>query len=171
MCFLKYTILRGDMENIVFSPIGVVHSPLKEGEGAPIQPVREIKGIVEIFSEFEEGIDGLEGFSHIIVLYHFHLAKRGKLKVIPYMDNKPHGVFATRAPSRPNPIGLSVLKLERIEGSKLYVSGLDILDGTPVIDIKPYVPQFDVREVEKIGWLEEKVKKLTTTTDDGRFLK
>ena len=124
---------------------------------------------VEIFPEYVEGLDDLEGFSHIILIYHFHLAKKTQLKVRPYMDAKVHGVFATRAPSRPNPIGISIVRLIKIEKNVLYVRDIDILDGTPLLDIKPYVPEFDIRTVDKIGWLEKNVNKLSSSKDDGRF--
>jgi len=160
------------MKEIRYKPIGIIHSPFKEPRGTPIQPVagQEVEGTIEIFPEYVEGLKDLEGFSHIILIYHFHLAKRGTLKVIPYMDNKPRGVFATRAPTRPNPIGISIVRLVKIEGNTLYIQDIDIIDGTPLLDIKPYVPEFDVRKVEKIGWLIKRVKRLYETRDDGRFI-
>jgi len=161
------------MSEIKYKPIGIIHSPFKEPKGTPIQPAgaQGVKGTVEIFPEYVEGLKDLEGFSHIILIYHFHLARRGTLKVKPYMDNKLRGVFATRAPSRPNPIGVSIVRLIEIKGNILHIQDVDIIDGTPLLDIKPYVPEFDVRNVEKIGWLEKRVKKLHITKDDGRFLK
>ena len=161
------------MNEIRYKPIGIIHSPFKEPKGTPIQPTsaRGVKGTVEIFPEYVEGLKDLEGFSHIILIYHFHLAKRGALKVMPYMDNELRGVFATRAPSRPNPIGISVVRLIEIKGNILYIQDIDIIDGTPLLDIKPYVPEFDIRKVERIGWLEKRVKKLHKARDDGRFLK
>ncbi len=161
------------MEKIVFKPIGTIHSPFKETKGTPIQPegARGVKGRVEIFEEYAEGLKGLEGFSHIILLYYFHLSKKSPLLVKPYMDNNLHGVFATRAPSRPNGIGLSIVKLEKVEGNILFIEDVDIVDGTPLLDIKPYVPQFDIREVKSIGWLEKNIRKLPNSSDDGRFKK
>ena len=137
-------------KEIVYKPIGVIHSPYKQPKGTPIQPTAAegVKGTVEVYPEYAEG---LESFSHIILIYHFHLAKPGPLKVKPYMDNKPHGVFATRAPSRPNPIGISVVKLTKVEGNTLHVENIDIIDGTPLLDIKPYIPQFDTPPTAKIG--------------------
>lgn len=160
------------MSEIRYKPIGVIHSPFKEPKGVPIQSAsaQGIKGTIEIFPEYIEGLKDLEGFSHIILIYHFHLARRGALKVKPYMDNKLRGVFATRAPSRPNPIGLSIVRLVKIEGNVLHIQDVDIIDGTPLLDIKPYVPEFDIRKVERIGWLEKRVKKLHITKDDGRFV-
>ncbi len=161
------------MNEIRYKPIGVVHSPFKEPKGTPIQPPggKGIDGTVEVFPEYAEGLKDVEGFSHIILIYHFHLSKGLSLKVKPYMENELRGVFATRAPSRPNPIGISVVRLTRIEGNILHVRDVDVVDGTPLLDIKPYVPEFDVREVNKTGWLEKEVHKLSTSKDDGRFTK
>ena len=161
------------MNEIRYKPIGVVHSPFKEPKGTPIQPPggKGIDGTVEVFPEYAEGLKDVEGFSHIILIYHFHLSKGLSLKVKPYMENELRGVFATRAPSRPNPIGISVVRLRRVEKNILYVRDLDVVDGTPLLDIKPYVPEFDVREVNKTGWLEKEVHKLSTSKDDGRFTK
>ena len=154
-----------------FKPIGIVHSSFKEARGTPIQPkaAKGIEGTVEIYAEFADGLAYLDGFSHIILVCHFHLAQNYKLKVIPYMDDQQRGVFATRAPSRPNPIGISVVRLNRIENNRLYIQAVDIIDGTPLLDIKPYVPEFDSEEDIKIGWLEKRVHKLSTSKDDGRF--
>ncbi|MGQ4915463.1 MAG: tRNA (N6-threonylcarbamoyladenosine(37)-N6)-methyltransferase TrmO [Candidatus Asgardarchaeia archaeon] len=159
------------MIEIKYKPIGIIHSPFKEPKGVPIQPTAAIgvEGTVEIFPEYVEGLDDLEGFSHIILIYHFHLAKKASLKVKPYMDNKLHGVFATRSPSRPNPIGISTVRLVKIARNILYIKDVDILDGTPLLDIKPYVPEFDIRVVDRIGWLEKNVNKLSISKDDGRF--
>ena len=160
------------MNEIKYKPIGVIHSPFKEPGGTPIQPPggRNVEGMVEVFPEYVEGLKDIEGFSHIILIYHFHLCKRPSLLVRPYMDDKLRGVFATRAPCRINPIGMSIVRLTKIEGGKLYIKDMDIVDGTPLLDIKPYVPEFDERREVKIGWLEKRVKKLPKTTDDGRFL-
>lgn len=154
-----------------FKPIGIVHSPFKEAIGVPIQPkaAKGIKGTIEVFAEFADGLADLDGFSHIILICHFHLAQNYKLKVIPYMDDQQRGVFATRAPSRPNPIGISVVRLNRIVNNILYIQDVDIIDDTPLLDIKPYVPDFDSVENIKIGWLEKRVHKLSTSKDDGRF--
>jgi tRNA-Thr(GGU) m(6)t(6)A37 methyltransferase TsaA len=159
------------MDEIEYKPIGVIHSPFKEPKGTPIQPAgaKGTNGIVEIFPEYAEGLKDIEGFSHIILLYHFHLSKGSTLLAKPYMDNETHGVFAMRGPSRPNPIGVSVVCLVRVEGNILYIRDVDILDGTPLLDIKPYIPEFDIREVKRIGWLEKNVRKLSTSKDNGRF--
>ncbi|NJE25558.1 tRNA (N6-threonylcarbamoyladenosine(37)-N6)-methyltransferase TrmO [Thermococcus sp. MV5] len=161
--------MRSDL--ICYKPIGIIHTPFKDPRGVPIQPsaARGIEGEVEVFPEYVKGLKDLEGFSHIILIYHFHLAKPNSLLVRPYMDAEYHGVFATRAPSRPNPIGLSIVRLVRVEGNVLHIKDVDIVDGTPLLDIKPYVPDFDVREVERIGWLENNIHKLPKARDDGRF--
>jgi len=160
------------MNTINFKPIGVVHSKYKEAKGMPIQSriASNIKGTVEIFPEFVEGLKDIEGFSHIILLFYFHLSKGYSLEVKPYMDDEKHGVFATRAPKRPNSIGISIVRLLKVEGNKLYIEDMDILDGTPVLDIKPHVPEFDNVKAEKIGWLEKVIHKLPKTKDDGRFV-
>lgn len=137
----------------------------------PIQPTGEASapGAVEIFPEFEAGLKDLEGFSHIILLYYFHQVHGASLTVLPFLDSEPHGIFATRAPTRPNPIGLSVVRLLRIEGRMLHVENLDILDGTPLLDIKPYVPGFDYRAEARTGWLKNAQGKARDTKSDDRF--
>jgi tRNA-Thr(GGU) m(6)t(6)A37 methyltransferase TsaA len=166
--------LPGDhMNAIVYEPVGVVRSPLKEPYGAPIQSVaaRDIEGVVEVFPEYAEGLRDIEGFSHLILIYHFHLSNKPSLIVKPYLDDETRGIFATRAPARPNPIGVSVVRLVRVDGTRLHVTGVDILDGTPVLDIKPYVPQFDAIEAERIGWLKGRINMVDDTKDDARFQK
>jgi tRNA-Thr(GGU) m(6)t(6)A37 methyltransferase TsaA len=159
------------MNEIKYKSIGVIHSPFKEPKGTPIQPAgaKGTNGTVEVFPEYAEGLKDIEGFSHIILLYHFHLSKGSALIVKPFMDNEAHGVFAMRGPSRPNPIGISVVCLIRVEANILHIRDVDIVDGTPLLDIKPYIPEFDIREVERIGWLEKNVHKLSASKDDGRF--
>ncbi|HID71825.1 MAG TPA: tRNA (N6-threonylcarbamoyladenosine(37)-N6)-methyltransferase TrmO [Thermoplasmata archaeon] len=161
------------MDQIKYKPIGIIHSPFKEAKGTPIQPAsgKGVKGKVEVFLEYAEGLKDLESFSHIILIYHFHLIKKSLLKVKPFMDDHLRGVFSTRAPSRPNPIGISTVRLLRVEGNLLHIQDMDIVDGTPLLDIKPYVTQFDGREVEEIGWLEKNIHKLSKSKDDGRFTK
>ncbi|MCP4658096.1 MAG: tRNA (N6-threonylcarbamoyladenosine(37)-N6)-methyltransferase TrmO [bacterium] len=156
---------------INYRPIGVVHSPFQEIEGMPIQPkgAQGIQGTVEIFSEFAAGLQDLEGFSHVILICHFHRVGESKLVVTPFLDTRPHGVFATRAPRRPNPIGLSIVKLERMEENVLYVENVDIVDGTPLLDIKPYVPEFDRQPECRVGWLEHAPGAVRRKRSDGRF--
>jgi tRNA-Thr(GGU) m(6)t(6)A37 methyltransferase TsaA len=153
------------MDTINYNSIGIIHSPFKEPYEVPIQSIvaKDIQGTIDIFPEYVGGLADVEGFSHIILLYHFHLSKGYSLKVKPYLDNELRGVFATRAPARPNPIGMSIVRLVRIEKEKLFIKDVDIIDGTPLLDIKPYVPAFDIREKEKIGWLENRVHKLSKT--------
>ncbi|MFQ5687764.1 MAG: tRNA (N6-threonylcarbamoyladenosine(37)-N6)-methyltransferase TrmO [Candidatus Scalindua sp.] len=159
------------MKEIKYTPIGVIYSQFKEPKGTPIQPsgAKGIGGTVEVFPEFAEGLKDVEGFSHIVLVYHFHLARKPSLKVKPYLDNENHGVFSTRAPSRPNPIGISIVRLTEIEGNLLQIQDVDIVDNTPLLDIKPYVPTFDVRKTVEIGWLEKNIHKLSMSKDDGRF--
>ena len=159
-------------DEITYKPIGIIRSPFNEPSGTPIQSVaaQNIEGTVEVYPDYMEGLEDLEGFSHIILTYHFHLIKKFSLKVKPFLDSPLHGVFATRAPARPNPIGISTVRLIRIEKGKLYVQGMDIVDGTPLLDIKPYVPEFDQREAEKKGWMEGKLHNLHKATDNGRFV-
>jgi len=159
------------MNKIIYKPIGVIHSPFKEPKGTPIQSSSAIgiKGDVEIFPEYVDGLQDIDGFSHIILIYHFHLSKKSSLKAKPFMDDKTHGIFAIRGVSRPNPIGISIVRLIKIKNNILQVEDLDIVDGTPLLDIKPYVPDFDKAKVTRIGWLQGNINKLSKTTDDGRF--
>lgn len=152
---------------VEYRPIGVVHSPFLEREGAPIQPSRSngARGTVEVFPDFVEGLSDLDGFSHIVLLCHLHRSTQWRLKVIPFLDTEPRGVFATRAPCRPNPIGLSVVDLLAIEGNVLSIENLDLLDGTPVLDIKPYVGEFDNRSDVRTGWLEDAEERRTRADD------
>lgn len=156
---------------IAYEPIGVIHSPFKKLDDMPIQPVSAASsaGVVEIFPQFIEGLKSLDGFSHVILLYHFHEARSASLIVTPFLDVTPRGVFATRAPSRPNPIGLSVVKLLSVEDNGLRVEQLDVLDGTPLLDIKPYVPDFDHRPDARIGWFEKAKAQFSRKLSDGRF--
>ena len=153
------------------NPIGRIQSPFNDIEGMPIQPpgAAEVAGEIVIDPAFEPGLCSLEEFSHIFVLYWFHRCKGVKLKVKPFMDDAVHGVFATRAPCRPNPIGLSVVELIGREKNTLKIRGVDILNGTPVLDIKPYVPKFDAPRVRAIGWLAQNHDKAERIRSDDRF--
>ena len=143
---------------IELDPIGIIHSPCKIKEDIPMQAyLSEEVGEIEIFERYEEGLKDIDRFSHIMILYIFHKSKGYSLLVRPFMDESLRGLFATRHPNRPNPIGISVLRLLEREGNLLKISGLDILDGTPLIDLKPYVPEFDVRKEARSGWLEDKL--------------
>ena len=159
------------METIVYQPIGVIHSGFKEPRNMPVQPAAAngIRGTIEIFPEYADGLKDLDGFSHIILLYHLHLTSGYELEVIPFLDDKKHGIFATRAPRRPNNLGLSVVKLRKIEVNVLYIQNVDIVDGTPLIDIKPYVPEFDSTENISIGWLQDSRHRIPRAKSDGRF--
>ncbi len=155
---------------VEFKFIGTIHSAFKSIGNMPIQPISENsnKGYIEVFPEYEEGLLDIEGFSHIHLIYYFHLLKHKKLTVLPFMDNKEHGIFATRAPARPNPIGLSLVELIRRDGNILYVKNLDVIDGTPLIDIKPFFEKFDNRFNTKNGWLGNK-QNVTHVKSDKRF--
>ncbi|MBN1959259.1 MAG: tRNA (N6-threonylcarbamoyladenosine(37)-N6)-methyltransferase TrmO [Desulfuromonadales bacterium] len=152
-------------------PIGVIHSPFNNIAEMPIQPsgAQGVAGKIEIDSDLVEGLKDLEGFSHIIVLYQFHQVTRTELSVTPFLDATAHGIFATRAPTRPNPIGLSVLALKSISANVLNVGNVDILDGTPLLDIKPYVPEFDHPAEVRIGWLQKSPQGSQTKRSDERF--
>jgi tRNA-Thr(GGU) m(6)t(6)A37 methyltransferase TsaA len=156
------------MSDIILKPIGVIHSPFAEIEGMPIQPVGAIgtKGTIDLREELVPGLKDLDGFSHIILIYHFHRSEGFSLHVKPFLDDTERGVFSTRAPRRPNPIGLSVVRLTGIQGSILTIEDIDVLDGTPLLDIKPFVPQFDSREVRSIGWLSDRVEKASQARVD-----
>ena len=156
---------------IELSPIGIIHTPYKDPQGVPIQPVfsKDVVGTVEVLPEYKKGLSDLDGFSHIILLYFFHKSTGYKLLCRPFLDNQERDLFATRAPRRPNPIGLSVVELLKIEDHVMTVGSPDILDGTPLLDIKPYVPEFDCRDTVKTGWYE-KAGNRTQTFADERFL-
>jgi tRNA-Thr(GGU) m(6)t(6)A37 methyltransferase TsaA len=144
-------------ESIVYKPIGVIRSEHTKPEETPIQPVYSegCQGRAEVFPEFAAGLRDLEGFSHIYLVYHMHRADRPQLVVKPFLQDVERGVFATRAPCRPNPIGLSIVRMVRREGNILYLDGVDVLDGTPLLDIKPYTAKFDCIEVTRSGWQDE----------------
>lgn len=158
---------------ITYQPIGVIHSPFTDLKDMPIQPASRLSapGTAEVFPLYAPALLDLDGFSHLILLYHLHQVTRTDLTVTPFLDNQPHGVFATRAPTRPNPIGLSIVRLERIEGLMLYLGNVDILDGTPLLDIKPYVPDFDSPADAIAGWLEKSPGKVRSARSDERFKK
>jgi tRNA-Thr(GGU) m(6)t(6)A37 methyltransferase TsaA len=156
----------------VLRPIGIIRTPFKEPKGTPIQASagKDVEGTIELLPEYLDGVKDLDGFSHIVLLFKFHLSKGYSLSVRPFMDDIDRGVFATRAPARPNQIGLSIVRLEKVEGNVLHIKDVDIVDGTPLLDIKPYTREFDIREDIRIGWLEGKVQMMSRTTDDGRFI-
>ncbi len=153
-------------------PIGTVHTPFTTLEAMPYQPkgAAETIGTLVLDEAYAEGLKDLEGFSHIYVLYHFHRAKRTELTVTPFMDTEPRGVFATRSPLRPSHIGMSVTEVVSVEGRTVTVKGIDVLDGTPLLDIKPYIPQFDSVKNVKTGWMDKNETDVATKTSDGRFV-
>jgi tRNA-Thr(GGU) m(6)t(6)A37 methyltransferase TsaA len=160
------------MDVVQYRPIGVIRTPFADPEGTPIQPrgAVGIKGSVELNPEFVPGLKDLDGFSHIFLIYHFHLLHGYSLEVQPFMDDQLRGIFATRAPVRPNSIGLSVVRLIGIKGNILEIEDVDMVDKTPLLDIKPFVPVLDHREAPSIGWFENKVHKVTAMTADKRFV-
>lgn len=159
-------------ETILFKPIGIIHTLFIRLAEMPIQPGSDTsgKGTIEIFPEFTAGLKDLEGFSHVYILYHLHKVSQVKMQVIPFLDDgEPRGIFATRAPSRPNPIGLSLVEVIEIEGSLIHINRVDTLNGTPLLDIKPYVPQFEPTSSIRIGWLEDVKDQIRSRRSDNRF--
>ncbi len=159
------------MKTIVYKPIGEIRSPHKSRAGMPIQAAgaKGIRGAIELFPAYAQGLKDLDGFSHIILIYHFHRTQKKALVVTPFLDHEPRGVFATRSPNHPNAIGISVVRLLAVEGRHLTIEDVDILDGTPLLDIKPYVPAFDHRTPERTGWLEKVQGAAREHRADNRF--
>ena len=153
--------------------IGLIHTPFDELEGMPIQPkgALGVKGTIVVKQAYLPGLNDLDGFSHLILIYQFHLSKDFKLEVTPFLDTATHGVFATRAPKRPNPIGISVVQLDGVEENRLHVSNIDVLNGTPLLDIKPLVPEFDCPREVQTGWLAHSLADVSDKKSDGRFNK
>lgn len=137
----------------------------------PIQAVAAegVAGHIELDPAYEAGLQDIDGFSHLILIYHLHLIQGFHLTVTPFLDDQPHGILATRSPKRPNPIGLSIVRLSRVEGCILHIEDVDVVDGTPLLDLKPYVPTFDVRTTHQIGWFEKKAAQVHQTRADDRF--
>ncbi len=138
--------------------IGIIHTPFQEKSGMPIQSARSnFSGEVEVYPEFTAGLEGLREFSHIYLLYGFHRANQEVSMIVqPFLDDRNHGLFATRYPVRPNPIGLSIVRVTNVQENLIFFNGADMLDGTPLFDIKPYIPEFDVFQVEKAGWYQQR---------------
>lgn len=181
------------MAMIRFRKIGTIRTPFKEPGGMPVQPKagRGIKGVIEILPEFVDGLSDLERFSHIVLVFNLHkskmkipegnnpllfrirmalgLEKPYKLKVVPFMDTVERGVFATRAPRRPNPIGISTVRIEKVEGNKVYFQDCDIIDGTPLLDIKPYFPEIVEGDKLCFGWSERTIDDIDKIKSDERF--
>jgi len=165
---------------IQLSEIGYIETPFKDTVGMPIQPLgaKGMTGTIHLNKEYVPAINGLEGFSHVILLYYFHRTDSIELKVTPFLLKESNickgentcGVFATRAPVRPNHVGMSIVKLLKIDKNKIYIQNVDILDGTPLLDIKPFIPEFDCYDKEyRIGWLKSNVKKASKKLSDNRF--
>ena len=144
----------------VMHPIGVIHSPFTNKSQTPIQSARsQAIGTVEIFLDFVDGLEDVEGFSHLILVYVFHRSSGYELRVKPFLDDQLRGLFATRHPCRPNPIGISIVRLLRCQSPVLEIEGVDVLDNTPLLDIKPYVPDFELRTGVQTGWYESRSNK------------
>jgi tRNA (adenine37-N6)-methyltransferase len=161
------------MNKIIYRPIGILHSPFKTIENIPIQNIgaKGEKGTIEIFREYADGLKYLKGFSHIILLYHLHKVKYFSLLVKPFMDVVEHGIFATRSPVRPNPIGLTLVNLLDIKDNLLLIENIDMIDQTPLLDIKPYLPQIDDNNDVRIGWLTRRIDQIELMKSDNRFKK
>lgn len=157
---------------IEFESIGTIYTPFESLEKMPIQPTgaEQVEGKIVLKPEYEKGLKDVDGFSHLILIYLFHGSDGFNLEVVPFLDKQKRGLFSTRAPKRPNPVGLSVVKLEQVKGAELFITGIDVLNKTPLIDIKPYVPKFDVRPDAKAGWLEAAQKEAVSRKSDDRFV-
>jgi len=158
--------------NITYTPIGYFKTPHLDVRGMPIQPpgAKGVAGSILVLPKYLEGLKDLDGFSYVIILYHLHEICGYDLTVTPFLDNAPHGIFATRSPKRPNPIGLSVMELVEVRGAEVVLGNVDVLDGTPVIDIKPYVPDFDQWPATRVGWFEGKSGNAAHHRSDDRFV-
>ncbi len=149
------------MKDIYVKPIGIIHTPYTKPEDVPIQGkfATNIIGTAEIFPEYQEGLKDLGGFSHVYLIYHFDRAQEGKLVGKPFLEDEEHGIFAIRSPNRPNRVGISVVKIEKVENNSIIFSEVDLLDGTPLIDIKPYISHFDLREKTRNGCVDKHFEK------------
>jgi tRNA-Thr(GGU) m(6)t(6)A37 methyltransferase TsaA len=163
--------MQDNRDSFSFLPIGIIHSPFSDINGMPVQPTgaQGVRGTVKIFEEFRDGLRDIEGFSRVILIYAFHRCTSRQLSVTPFLDTAPRGVFATRAPCRPNPIGFSIVRLIEVKGTTLVIEDVDILDGTPLHDLKPYVPAFDSFPDASAGWLEQAAHRAESVRSDERF--
>lgn len=152
-------------------PIGTIHSPYQTIEDMPIQPkgAATVTGHVLLNDQYIAGLQDIEGFSHIYLIYSFHQANRTELLTTPFLDKQQRGVYATRSPLRPNHIGISIVELTKVEGNRIEIKGVDILDGTPLLDIKPYVEKFDAVKNSTSGWLQASNKEIKNKRSDNRF--
>jgi tRNA (adenine37-N6)-methyltransferase len=153
---------------IKFTPIGILTTPFDDLTNMPIQPSgkQSAPGFASVFDEYIDGLQGLEDFSHVILIYFFHQQQKTLLKVKPFLEDTEMGIFSTRAPARPNKIGISIVPLQKIEGCRIYLKNLDMLNGTPLLDVKPYVPKFDQFPDANNGWLEGNSNTSTRLSDD-----
>ncbi len=161
------------MQSITFQSIGTIYTPHQSLTNMPIQPsgAKDTQGYIILNEEYKQGLKDMDGFSHIILIYHLHKVKEHQLEVVPFMDDKSHGIFATRSPKRPNPIGFSIVKLKKVEANKIYIEEVDILNETPLLDIKPFFRQSDNRIDAESGWLDEKESdSIIKTRSDKRFI-
>jgi len=156
---------------LVYQPIGIIHTPFNTMNGMPIQAsaAQGVRGQVEVYPEFARGLTDIEGFSHIILLYHFHKVTEYKLMATPFLDSRPHGIFATRAPKRPNAIGISVVRLLSRDQNMLQIENVDMLNETPLLDIKLYTPEFDCHPADRVGWMEPVKGQSKGMRADNRF--
>ncbi len=162
---------RAPIEPVTYRPIGIIRTPFATVEDMPIQATAAlgVNGRIDLDPALVEGLMDLEGFSHLTLIYHLHRAVARGLTVTPFLDDRPHGVFATRSPARPNPMGLSTVRLVAISGSRIDVQDVDMVDGTPLLDIKPYVPAFDDRVGARVGWFTGRLAELGHVRADSRF--
>lgn len=153
-------------------PIGIIRTPFKQLDGMPIQPggAKGVQGELVIKPEYADGLSDLDGFSHLYLIYLFHKAARTQMKVVPFMDDTARGVFATRSPLRPNHIGLSVVELVAVDVCRVAVKNVDILDNTPLIDIKPYIAMFDLVDQARSGWMVKNLSEVESKRSDDRFV-
>ena len=156
---------------ITYTPIGVVHSPFTTPRDMPLQTIAAhgVPGSIELYPDYRAGLKDLAAFSHVMLVTHLHLMTGSSLEVTPFLDDQPHGIFATRSPKRPNPIGLSLVRLLAITDCTLHIEDVDLVDGTPLLDIKPYVPAFDHRETDRIGWFAGRLNQVFVVRADDRF--
>jgi tRNA (adenine37-N6)-methyltransferase len=159
------------MQSIIFHPIGIIHTPFSSHDDMPIQGIggKGIKATIEIFPEFTAGLKDLDGFSHIILLYHLHLVEKSELIVKPFLDDKERGIFATRSPVRPNPIGMTTVRLIEIIDNRLIIEDVDMIDQSPLLDIKPCLPVIDDIQELRLGWLTGKIEQFSQKKSDDRF--
>ncbi|MCC6625873.1 MAG: tRNA (N6-threonylcarbamoyladenosine(37)-N6)-methyltransferase TrmO [Chloroflexi bacterium] len=159
------------MQPVTFTPIGIIRSPYTDIAGMPVQVAGAagVAAAIELDPAYAAGLRDIAGFSHLILLYHLHLVRAPALEVVSFLDTVSHGIFATRSPARPNPIGLSVVRLLAVAGTRLAIDGVDVVDGTPLLDLKPYVPTFDAIATDRIGWYAGKVERVAEVRADDRF--